>query len=122
MSDGSILDGEYRRGRRHGMMKWTLQSGLVYTGIFQNDQPLGRGKWEIDVKSLAQHGEYVHIEGEIENEEEEQQEEEDIDEVPEPEEKKPEKVVTVWMPDVELSRDFDELKTTPSWYLMPVDE
>lgn len=127
VSDGSVFEGDFRRGRRHGIIKWTTKSGLIFTGVFQNDQPLGRGKWEIEGKSLAQHGEYARIEGEIEEEEQnedgdEEVEEDMIDELIEPEEERPKKVLTKWKPDIELSTDFDELNTMPSWYLMAVEE
>ena len=106
-------------------MKWTTKNGMVYMGVFQNDQPLGRAKWEVQGKGLAQHGEYARIDGEIEEEEknEEQPEEEDaIDRLPEPAEEIPKKVKTVWKPDLELNTDFDELNTTPSWYLLKTEE
>ncbi|EAY05107.1 meichroacidin, putative [Trichomonas vaginalis G3] len=124
VSDGSVFEGEYRRGRRHGVMKWTTKHGLVYTGVFQNDQPLGRAKWEVQGKTIAQHGEYAQIDGEIEEEEanEEQPEEDVLDEVVEPEEEKPKKVLTKWKPDVELNNNFDELNTKPTWYLRAVEE
>jgi hypothetical protein len=100
------------------------RNGLIYTGIFQHDQPRGRCKWEVARKGLAQHGEIARIEGELELEEEakEEIEEEELDESQEPEEERPEKVKTLWISDVELSRDFDKLSTAPSWFLMPVYE
>jgi hypothetical protein len=103
-------------------------TGYVYTRMFQNDQPGGRCKWEIAGKGLAQHGEMARIERDEADEAAEEEdnkeeiEEDELDEVKEPEEDRPEKVKTVWVPDVELNRDFDDLNTTPSWYLMPVDE
>lgn len=41
--DGSVYDGSFREGLRHGKGKQTFPNGDEYTGEFKNDMLIGHG-------------------------------------------------------------------------------